>query len=380
MKQFKFFTPVNIQFGNNAFEKTANTLKNKGIDSVLIVTDPGLKAVKLPDQLMLILKKSGIDAIMYDQVKVNPTILNVKEGSALVKAHKVKAVIGLGGGSSLDAAKSISAMSVNPGSILDYELGHKSFAKRGPLIVAIPTTAGTGSEATMAAVISDEKTHRKFDVVSDLIAPSYAFVDPELTLSLPPSLTAETGMDALTHAVEGYTATLANDITDAIHIKAIALLGKYLPIAFHDGKSYEAREQVMKASLMAGIAFPNSGLGAVHGLSYPLSGHYGISHGRGNAMLLPFVLSFNLPAVGQRAVDIANALGSATQNPDDAVKRIMMLNEELGIPKLSTYSIAESMLAVMATESIGPFSNCNTNPIEITVESGVEIYRKALSY
>ena len=279
----------------------------------------------------------------------------------------------------MDAAKAMSALAVHDGAITEYEYGLKPFLRPGPTIVAIPTTAGTGAEATMGAVITDLATHRKIDVVSPLMAPRLALVDPEVTVSLPPGMTAATGMDALTHSVEGYTATLAHPLTDAIHLQAIALLGKYLLRAYRDGTDKDARYHTMMASMIAGIGFPNSGLGAVHGLALPLGGHFNIAHGVANAILLPHVMAFNLPASRARLRDIAVALGAPRKSAAGAIDHVFALRRELKLPVLASFGVGEEHLDALARDALGRNSNCVTNPRPVTEADAKEIYRATLA-
>jgi alcohol dehydrogenase class IV len=278
----------------------------------------------------------------------------------------------------MDAAKAMAILAVHDGSIVEYELGLKPFTRPGAPLIAIPTTAGTGSESTKGAVITDPLTHRKFDVWDPLMAPTLALVDPLLTRSLPPQLTGSTGMDALTHSIEGYTATLASPLTDALHLKAIQLLGGNLLRAYRDGSDLEVRGSVMMASMIAGVGFPNSGLGSVHGLSLPLGGRFGIPHGVANAIMLPHVMSFNLEARPQKFADIAAALGAPGHGPAAAVEAVLALRRELGIPLLSSFHLKEQDLPGLARDALGRNSNCVTNPRPTSEQDAVRIYQAAV--
>ena len=261
-KRYKFFTPTHLFFGEGCSGEVGQRIKALGGTRALLVSDKGLERTGLVGKVKAALEAEGLAVVVYADVSENPTGDNVHAGRDLIREHGLDVVVALGGGSPMDAAKAMSALAVHEGAITEYEYGLKPFLRPGPTIVAIPTTAGTGAEATMGAVITDLATHRKIDVVSPLMAPRLALVDPEVTVSLPPGMTAATGMDALTHSVEGYTATLAHPLTDAIHLQAITLLGKYLLRAYRDGTDKDARYHTMMASMIAGIGFPNSGLGA----------------------------------------------------------------------------------------------------------------------
>jgi len=376
--RYKFFTPTQLLFGEGCSADIGKWIKEFNGTKVLLVTDKGLVQAGLVDDIKQHIIAEGLDIVVFDEVEENPTEQNVSAGRDLIFSDRIDVVVALGGGSPMDAAKAMAVLSSHPGNIAEYELGLKPLTQAGLPVIVIPTTAGTGSEATMGSVITDQKTHRKFDVVSPLMGPRLALVDPLVTQMLPAALTAATGMDALTHAVEGYTATLASPLTDALHLKAITMLGIDLPRAYHDGSDRQARSSVMMASMIAGIGFPNSGLGAVHGLTLPLGGHFGIPHGIANAIMLPHVMQFNLEACPDKFVDIANALGAHADEPEQAVFKIMALRRELQIPLLSTYNINRKDLDILARDALGRNSNCVTNPRKISQDEARTVYLRAL--
>ena len=377
--KYKFFTPTKLLFGEGCSNDIGKWLKDLGSSRVLLVTDEGLKKIGLAGQIENRIRHEDLTVVTYSDVKENPTVTNVHEGRDLIKKENIDAIVALGGGSSMDAAKAIGILSAHDGSIVEYELGLKPFVKSGPTLIAIPTTSGTGSEATMGAVITDPRTHRKFDVVDPMMAPRLSLVDPLLTVSLPAALTGATGMDALTHAIEGYTATLASPLTDALHLKAIELIGKNLVKAYTDGSDKEARTNIMMASLIAGIGFPNSGLGAVHGLSLPLGGRFNIPHGIANAIILPHVMKFNLSSCPNKFSDIAKALDGKNKNPEQSVEAVLKLRRELSIPVLRSYDIQLKDLPLLAKDALGRNSNCVTNPKVVTEVNAIEIYSSALA-
>jgi alcohol dehydrogenase class IV len=377
-KRYKFFTPTQLIFGEGCSGEVGQQVKALGGTKVLLVSDRGLERIGLVAMVKQWLEAEGLQVVVYGDVAENPTTNNVHEGRDLILKHGLDVVVAVGGGSPMDAAKAISGLSVHEGEITDYEYGLKAFTRSGPPIVAIPTTAGTGAEATMGAVVSDPKSRRKIDVVSPFIAPRLSLVDPELTTSLPPTLTAATGMDALTHSVEGYTASLAHPLTDAIHLRAIELIGRYLLRAYHEGADQEARHYLMMASMIAGIGFPNSGLGAVHGLALPLGGQFNIPHGVANAILLPHVMKFNMPACGERLKEVAVALGARRKSAAGAVDQVFALRAEMRIPGLASFGVTEGHLADLARDALGRNTNCVTNPRPVTEADAKAIYRKAL--
>ena len=377
-KRYKFFAPTHLVFGEGCSGEVGKRAKDLGGTKALLVSDKGLERTGLVGKVRKALEAEGVAVVEYCDVSENPTADNVHAGRDLIHKHGLDMVVAVGGGSPMDAAKAMSALAVHDGGIFEYEYGLKPFLRAGPAIVAIPTTAGTGAEATMGAVITDPATHRKIDVVSPLMAPRLALVDPEVTASLLPGMTASTGMDALTHSIEGYTATLAYPLTDAIHLRAIELLGKYLLRAYRDGADLEARYHTMMASMIAGIGFPNSGLGAVHGLALPLGGHFNIAHGVANAILLPHVMMFNLPSSRSRLRDIATALGAARKSAVGAIDHVFALRQQLKLPLLVSFGVGEEHLDALARDALGRNTNCVTNPRPVTEAHAKEIYRSAL--
>jgi alcohol dehydrogenase class IV len=378
-RRFKFFTPTHLVFGEGCAEEIGWRVRDLGASRVLLVTDRGLERTGLVARVAQSLRDAGLAVVVYSDVAENPTADNVHHGRDLIQAHSLDGVVALGGGSPMDAAKAMSVLSVHEGEITEYEYGLRPFTGQGPLIAAIPTTAGTGAEATMGAVITDPVTHRKIDVVSPFMAPRLALVDPAVTATLPPALTAATGMDALTHSVEGYTATLAHPLTDAIHLLAIQLLGRHLLRAYLDGSDREARAQVMYASMIAGVGFPNSGLGAVHGLALPLGGQFGIPHGVANAIVLPHVMRFNVPACRSRLRQIAVALGAPKKSADGAIEQVFALRREMKLPVLKSFGVREEHLDALARDALGRNTNCVTNPRVVAETDAKEIYRAALA-
>jgi alcohol dehydrogenase class IV len=376
--QYKFFTPSQLFFGEGCAADVGKWAIDLGGSKVLLVTDGGLAKTDMVAKVKNDILAEGLAVFVFDTVAENPTANNVNQGRDLIIQEKIDIVVAIGGGSPMDAAKAMAVLSVHVGSIVEYEMGLKPLVQKGPPVIAIPTTAGTGSEATMGSVITDQSTHRKIDVVSPLMAPHMSLVDPLLTQSLPASLTGSTGMDALTHSVEGYTATLASPLTDAIHLKAIELLGTSLLKAYQDGNDKSARSNVMMASMIAGIGFPNSGLGSVHGLSLPLGGHFGIPHGVANAIMLPYVMRFNIEACPEKFVDIAKALGASNATAEGAVEAVNDLSKALQIPSLRSYQVEEKDLARLAKDALGRNSNCVTNPKAMTEQDAIDVYKMAL--
>jgi alcohol dehydrogenase len=359
---FQYHAPTQVVFGTGASQRVGRLLHQNGCRRALLVSDRGVEQAGIVERILESIRRSGVEAAMYCGVVENPTVENVQEGCVLLKGEGCGAIVAVGGGSPMDAAKAISVVAAHGGVITDYEMGRKPVLKAGPPVFAVPTTAGTGSEVTFGAVITDQETHRKFDVKSRLMAPLAACVDPELTVTLPPPVTAATGMDALCHAVEAYVTKAANPLTDALALHAVGLIGRHLVEAFFDGSRMDARRGMILASTMAGLAFANSGLGAVHGISAPLGAYCGIAHGVANAVMLPHVMAFNLEACRERYAGIALALGCESAEGEAAVARIRDLSAVLQIPRLSSFGVKADAAAALASEATGPHSNCSQNP------------------
>lgn len=334
------FNPVPLVLtGPGALEKAAGRLRQVGYKRPLLVTDKGV--VKLPffGQLAGRLKEEKIDFVLYDQTQPNPPDTQIAEGAALYKKERCDCLIALGGGSPIDCAKAIGVVVSNGGKIADYAKAFNTVPKPIPYLAAIPTTAGSGSECTAAAVVTNTQgRHYKMTIMDAHLLPSMAVVDPMIMLDLPPGLTSATGLDALTHAVEAYIALGANEYTNGLALGAIRLIFRYLPRAVANGRDIEARERMAYAQTMAGLAFNSAGLGLVHAMSHPLSATYNIPHGLANAILLPWVMDFNLISRMEKMVDIADA---ATENVHGglcqregaalATKAVRRLANDLGI-------------------------------------------------
>jgi alcohol dehydrogenase class IV len=283
------------------------------------------------------LSDHNIAYTIFDETEPNPSAESIMKGLEQLKLQSYDYVLAFGGGSSIDTAKGIGIMAGNPGHILDYE-GVGKIMNPGIPLVVIPTTAGTGSEVTAATIVTNSQTHFKAAVISPHLYPKLALLDPLLTEKLPPDITAATGMDALTHAIESYTSKTANPASRALAIEAIRMIGKNLTKAFFVGSDMASREHMLMASMMAGAAFAQSRLGNVHAISHTLGGVFNIAHGIANAVLLPFVMRFNLPACPEQMRDIAEALGEdtyqipVTEAAEKAIAAVIKLNKSLNIP------------------------------------------------
>lgn len=332
-----FFIPSENMIGAGCLADAVNVVRGKGFRRALVVTDKPLNRLGVVNHVVGLLHEAGIEASVFDGTKPNPTIGNVEEGLAMLQADHCDFVISLGGGSPHDCAKGIALCATNGGRIADYEGVDRSAQPQLPL-VAINTTAGTASEMTRFCIITDEARHVKMAIVDRHVTPVLSVNDAALMAGMPKGLTAATGMDALTHAVEAYVSTAATPITDACAIKAIELIGDNLRQAVADGADMQAREQMAYAQFLAGMAFNNASLGYVHAMAHQLGGYYDLPHGVCNAVLLPHVQAFNADVAAPRLADVARALRVDTRGMDPAtaaqaaIAAIRRLSADVDIP------------------------------------------------
>ena len=333
-----FFMPAVNLMGSGSLAEAMQAVKGLGFRKALIVTDGMLSKLGLAAKVAKLLNDQQIDTVLFDGVQPNPTESNVRAGLALLHANRCDCVVSLGGGSSHDCAKGIALCATNGGEISDYEGVDRSAKPQLPL-VAINTTAGTASEMTRFCIITAEQTHIKMAIVDRNVTPILSVNDPDLMLAKPKALTAATGMDALTHAVEAYVSTAATPITDACALKAVELIARHLRTAVAKGDDLQAREQMAYAQFLAGMAFNNASLGYVHAMSHQLGGFYDLPHGVCNALLLPHVEAFNVKTSAARLRDVAQAMGENVQGLDAqagaqaCLAAIRKLSSDIGIPK-----------------------------------------------
>ena len=333
------FNPVSLVLtGPGALKEAAPHIRQEGFKRPLLVTDQGVVKLDFFTDLMALLQEEKLQPIVYDKVLANPPDTQVHEGVELYKKERCDCLIALGGGSPIDCAKAIGVVVSNGGKVHDYTKKFNGVPKAGPYFMAIPTTAGSGSECTAAAVLTNTQGHHYKMIIWDpKILPSIAVVDPLIMAGLPAGLTAATGLDALTHAIEACVALGANDYTDGLARGAIRLIFKYLRRAVANGGDLEARERMAYAQTMAGLAFNSAGLGLVHAMSHPLSATYDLMHGEANAMLLPWVMDFNIIARLDKMIDIAEAAGEKVDGLSDraaaavAPQAVRTLSRDLGI-------------------------------------------------
>ena len=337
-------------------EELPDTLKQHKIQKILIVTDPGIVACGLMTKITSVLAKEKISYSVYDQTSANPTVRNVEEALALYQKEHCKALLAIGGGSAMDCAKALGARIACPKKTLGQLKGTLHVLHRIPLLIAVPTTAGTGSENTLAAVITDSEKKHKYVLNDFVLIPRYAILDAELTYSLPPHLTATTGMDALTHAVEAYIGRSTTKETREKALLAVKTIYQNIETAYHDGHNHAAREQMLNAAYLAGFAFSRSYVGYVHAVAHSLGGQYNIPHGLANAVLLPEVLESYGSCIHKKLHILGCAAGVCTEQ--DSIKAgagkfiasIRTLNKNMGIPDFLS-GIQESDIETMSVHA-----------------------------
>ena len=379
-----FYMPPVTLMGPDAIKSLGAELASKELKKALIVTDSVLVEIGLVDNLTNELTAHGIEFALYSGVQPNPTEKNIEDGLTLLKEANADFVVSFGGGSSHDAAKGIALVAANGGHIRDYSKGvHLSKKPQLPL-VTVNTTAGTASEMTVFAIITNEKDETKYPVVDKHFTPIIAVNDSELMVAMPKFLTAATGMDALTHAVEAYVSTAATPITDASAIKAIELITQNLEKVVEDGKNREARDAMQYGEYLAGMAFSNASLGYVHSMAHQLGGVYDLAHGLCNAILLPEVSRFNATVSPARFVDITKAMGidvsglTQAQAIDAGIEAIETLSRNVGTAqRLGDLGVQQDKLAFMAQNALNDACSL-TNPRQASLEEIIAIFNACM--
>ena len=377
-----FVIPNHTVVGTNVLGEAAPLLKKMG-NKAFIVTGRHVAVSDMMKQLTALLDENGIDCVIFDGITGEPTDTMIENGVEMLKSSGCDFIIGIGGGSPLDSAKAIAAMAVNEGSIADYN-GKEITGEILPL-VAIPTTAGTGSEATKFTVITDSEKGIKMLLKGDVLVPKLAIVDSSFTVGAPKSVTSATGLDALTHAVEAYTSRKAFSMTDTLAVSAVKRIMKYLPIAYREPDNSLAREQMSVAALEAGICINNSSVTIVHGMSRPIGALFHVPHGMSNAMLLKECLSFAVSGAYEKFANLGRETGVASDSDSDEtaaekfIDSLQSICDVCEIPTLEQYGIDRdeyySKISKMATDAVASGSPANTVK-EVTVDDCIEIYKK----
>lgn len=377
--------PRILRIGGGASSQLGELLVSLGLSRPLIVTDAFLKGQGRVDQLLQVLQGSGITgARVFSDTVPDPTASSIRRGIEFLKQDDHDCVVGFGGGSPLDSAKAIAVFGTAGGSIRDYRAPY-AFDTPGLPIIAIPTTAGTGSEATRFTIITDDEVDEKLLCIGLAYLPFAALVDYELTLTMPPRLTADTGIDSLTHAIEAYVSRKANLFSDSFAVRAMGDIAANIRTAVREPDNHKAREAMMLGATLAGIAFSNSSVALVHGMSRPIGALFHVPHGLSNAMLLPAVTAWSAPTATRRYAECAQAMGIARETEGDQanvtrlVAELSSLNEALEVPSPARYGISrdawDQSLAVMAEQALASGSPAN-NPAIPTIDGIQQLYRQ----
>ncbi|MDA7589513.1 iron-containing alcohol dehydrogenase [Porticoccaceae bacterium] len=380
----KIVLPRVLQIGAGASSEVGPILKSLGLNNPLIVTDKVMVLLGYIESLQQSLVESEINADVFDDTVPEPTVASIQAGVKQVRNGNYDCVIALGGGSPIDSAKAIAILGKYGGEMRDYKFP-RIVDEPGLPLIAIPTTAGTGSEVTRVTIISDEITDEKMMCLGIGFMPTVALVDYELSISVPARTTADTGIDAMTHAIEAYVSKKASAYTDTQAIAAMKLIGPNLRKVYHNGGDRDAREQMMLGSTLAGAAFSNASVALVHGMSRPIGAAYHVPHGLSNAMLLPAVTEFSIPAAAERYADCARAIGVANEsdNTEVANNKLMdelyALNKELQVPSPEEFGIERehffNNMQTMAEQALASGSPAN-NPRVPNAEEIIELYKK----
>ena len=373
---------VKAKVGAGSLKDIGKTCQQMGMKKPMIVCDPMMVKVGYAEQIATVLSETGLEWTIYDNCVENPSADDVTAGAQEFNEKGCDGIIALGGGSPMDQAKGIRVLSKYGGTPQEFNVAGGSRAREigpdMPAMIAVPTTSGTGSEVTKAAVITDTKKNVKFFLVSPFLAPTTVILDPELTKSLPPKVTAATGMDALVHALEAYVTANANPVSDSFARTAFVLIGKNLKKAVETGDDLDARTDMSTASLLAGIAFDIAGLGAVHALAHPLGGRHHIPHGLANSIMMPHVMRYNAKTSEAKYIEALKFMGLDVANTEEAAAAITQFASEIGLStKLSEIGIKEEDLEQLSNDAIADV-NHYTNPVPCTQEAMLEMYKQAL--
>ena len=386
--QFSFFAPTKLVFQEGGLSELPQITQSYGSKVMLVTYGRAGGRLGFVDEAADALSRAGLDVTVYDEALPNPTVECVAEGAKLARLHQTEVVIGLGGGSAIDTAKGIAVASTHEGNINDYviggSIGSEGITASTLPIIAVPTAAGTGSEATWGAVISDTEKKQKNVLISPYLYPKVALVDVNLMRSLPPHLTASIGMDGLTQSIEGFVSPKASVMTDVLALYSIQLIAKSLEGVVRQGDDLHLRAKVALGSTLSGIVISHAGVGAVHAISMVLGGEYGVPHGLGNAILLPDVVTYNLSANPAKFAEVARALGEDVSGLSDAeagkqcVNAVRRLQSAVGIePSLRRYGFEISNIPDLARRALKhPDMTCN--PRSLSVEELADILRRVL--
>ena len=376
MDTFGFTLPTEIVYGPGVLAQLPELMERLGMKRPVIISDPGIKKAGITDRVKELVENAGISCAVYDKVEANPKDVNCEECAALARQFGADSLIAVGGGSPIDCAKAVGVLLAhNADKIKPYE-GKTAATKPQAPMIAIPTTSGTGSELTFSAVITDSANHYKMTVKSPFTAAKLALCDPELTLSVPPMVTAATGIDALTHAIEGYTANCSEPIGDAFALYSMELIYHNLETAVKDGSNIEARSAMLMGSMLGGMSFSHSDVASVHCIAESLGGMYDLPHGMCNAIFLPYVMEYNMDYCEEKYARVANAFGlsfnTAREGAQAAVQAVKDLCVAVGLPDFKSRNVDTNDFDALAEMSVKNIST-ESNPRPMTKEDYLNV-------
>jgi alcohol dehydrogenase class IV len=380
---YRFIMSTEIVYGSGASKEIGSILASLGAKKVFILTDLGVKQAGLLEPIQTGIAEKGMETALFDNIERSSSVQTVDKGADIVRSKGFDIIIAIGGGSVIDSGKAIGVVASNGGACSDYAGIDKVKYPSIP-VVAVPTTAGTSAELTDVAVIADRSKNARLGIRSPFIVPKLAILDPLLTMSMPANVTATTGMDALTHAIESYTNIVTKEPTEIMALEAIKLIGSNLRTAVTNGRNTQAREKMVMACLMTGLAFRNTRLGAVHAISGPFCGHYEIEHGIANAVILPYVMKFNLSGCLEKYAFIAAALGIKIENMSQrqaalcAIDAVQELNVDVGLPSSFKYLNLDENVLHKIVEEASKSGNAAINPRQATKEDLLTICKKVI--
>lgn len=376
---FDFVLPTKIRYGVGIIKVLGEELRLLEAQKIMIITDKGLVDTGIVNKITEIIDSEGMSYIVYDEIEANPKDYNVEACAEKAREESIDCIVAFGGGSPIDAAKAVAVLARQGGKAKDYQGKGKIKDNCLPLIT-IPTTAGTGSEVTFSSVITDTKEKFKFTIKSTAIAAKTAIIDPELTLTVPPGITAATGIDALTHAIEGYTANCTEPIAEAVGLYAVEYIAQNIEEAVNNGGNIAARDKMMMGSLLAGVSFSHADVASVHCMAEALGSIYDAPHGMCNAILLPYVMEYNLPSTEYKYARIARAMGIEENNDYQAavkgIEHIKKMSKEIGLPGIRALNVNPDDFELLAEMSERNGSN-ESNPREITKDDYVMLFKEA---
>lgn len=379
IQSFDFILPTRIRYGIGMVKVLGEELRLLKANKIMVITDKGLVKAGLVNSITELIRAEGLSYIIYDEIEANPKDYNVELAAETARKQSIDTIVAFGGGSPIDAAKAVAVLTKQGGKVRDYQ-GKGKIKDDCIPIITIPTTAGTGSEVTFSSVITDTEEKFKFTIKSSVIAAKVAIIDPELTLSVPPMVTAATGIDALTHAIEGYTANCTEPLAEAVGLYAVEYIAKNIVEAVKNGANVEARDGMMMGSLLAGLSFSHADVASVHCMAEALGSMYDAPHGMCNAILLPYVMEFNLPSAELKYARVARAMGIDEKDDSKAavkgIEHIKKISKEIGLPGIRSLKINSDDFILLAEMSVKNGSN-ESNPRSITKDDYLMLFTKA---